>query len=95
MKRHTFRSRRMVGFFRAGYPADAPQRGHMALLAMCPAAAGVVRPSASSGFANDRRASRSFPLLDPEVYDIVGDEQLVLDLLLREKILVTQGTRFN
>jgi alanine-synthesizing transaminase len=29
------------------------------------------------------------------VYDIVGDEQLVLDLLLREKILVTQGTRFN
>jgi hypothetical protein len=25
MKRHTFRSRRMVGFSRAGYPADAPQ----------------------------------------------------------------------
>ena len=56
MKRHTFRSRRMVGFFRAGYPADAPQRGHVALLAMCPAAAGAVRPSASSGFVNDRRA---------------------------------------
>jgi alanine-synthesizing transaminase len=29
------------------------------------------------------------------VYDIVDDEQLVLDLLLREKILVTQGIRFN
>ncbi|MDT5368761.1 MAG: hypothetical protein QOC62_3192 [Mycobacterium sp.] len=56
MKGHTFRSRRMVGFFSAGYPADAPQRGHMALPAMCPAAAGVVRPSASSGFVNDRRA---------------------------------------
>ena len=36
MKRHTFRSRRMVGFFRAGYPADAPSLGHVALLAMCP-----------------------------------------------------------
>ena len=37
----------------------------------------------------------AFPRLDPEVYDIVDDEQLVLDLLLREKILVTQGTGFN
>jgi hypothetical protein len=46
MKKFTFRSRRMVGFFRAGYPADAPQLGHVALLAMCPAGARVVRPSA-------------------------------------------------
>jgi alanine-synthesizing transaminase len=37
----------------------------------------------------------AFPRLDPEVYDIVDDEQLVLDLLLQEKILVTQGTGFN
>lgn len=36
-----------------------------------------------------------FPRLDPEVYDIVDDEKLVLDLLLQEKILVTQGTGFN
>jgi len=36
-----------------------------------------------------------FPRLDPEVYDISDDEQLVLDLLLQEKILVTQGTGFN
>ena len=36
-----------------------------------------------------------FPRLDPEVYDIADDEQLVLDLLLHEKILVTQGTGFN
>jgi len=36
-----------------------------------------------------------FPRLDPEVYDIEDDEQLVLDLLLQEKILVTQGTGFN
>ena len=35
------------------------------------------------------------PRLDPEVYDIADDEQLVLDLLLQEKILVTQGTGFN
>ena len=33
-----------------------------------------------------------FLRLDPEVHDIVDDEKLVLDLLLQEKILVTQGT---
>jgi alanine-synthesizing transaminase len=37
----------------------------------------------------------AFPRLDPEVYDVADDEQLVLDLLLQEKILVTQGTGFN
>ncbi len=37
----------------------------------------------------------AFPRLDPEVYDIQDDEQLVLDLLLQEKILVVQGTGFN
>jgi alanine-synthesizing transaminase len=36
-----------------------------------------------------------FPRLDPEVHDIIDDETLVLDLLLDEKILVTQGTGFN
>lgn len=36
-----------------------------------------------------------FPRLDPEVYEIKDDEQLVLDLLLQEKILLTQGTGFN
>jgi len=36
-----------------------------------------------------------FPRLDPEVFDIQDDEQLVLDLLLQENILVTQGTGFN
>ena len=34
---------RIVGFFRAGYSADAPQLGHVALIAMCP------RPLASYG----------------------------------------------
>ncbi len=37
----------------------------------------------------------AFPRLDPEVYEIHDDEQLVLDLLLQEKILVVQGTGFN
>ena len=37
----------------------------------------------------------AFPRLDPEVYEIVDDEQLVLDLLLSEKILVAHGTGFN
>ena len=36
-----------------------------------------------------------FPRLDPEIHDIVDDEKLVLDLLLEEKILMTQGTGFN
>ena len=42
-----------------------------------------------------RGALYVFPRLDPEVHDIVDDEKLVLDLLLEEKILVTQGTGFN
>jgi alanine-synthesizing transaminase len=37
----------------------------------------------------------AFPRLDPEVHDIQDDEQLVLDLLMQEKILLTQGTGFN
>lgn len=36
-----------------------------------------------------------FPRLDPEVYKIEDDEQLVLDLLLQQKILLVQGTAFN
>jgi hypothetical protein len=44
MNGNTFFSR-IVGFFRAGYPADAPQLGHVALIALCPAAHSVARPS--------------------------------------------------
>jgi hypothetical protein len=47
MNGNTFFSR-MVRFFRAGYPADAPQLGHVALIAMCPAAHSVARPSSAS-----------------------------------------------
>jgi alanine-synthesizing transaminase len=36
-----------------------------------------------------------FPKLDPEVYPVANDEQLVLDLLNQEKILLVQGTGFN
>jgi alanine-synthesizing transaminase len=36
-----------------------------------------------------------FPKLDSEMYPIKDDEQLVLDLLMSEKILLTQGTGFN
>ncbi|MFT6578901.1 MAG: alanine-synthesizing transaminase, partial [Zhongshania sp.] len=36
-----------------------------------------------------------FPRLDPEVYPIRDDEQLVLDLLNQEKILLVQGSGFN
>ncbi|MEO8815446.1 MAG: pyridoxal phosphate-dependent aminotransferase [Mycobacterium sp.] len=42
-----------------------------------------------------RGALYAFPRLDPEIYPIDDDEQLVLDLLMSEKILVTQGTGFN
>ncbi|MBW2939233.1 pyridoxal phosphate-dependent aminotransferase [Zhongshania aquimaris] len=36
-----------------------------------------------------------FPRLDPEVYPVRDDEQLVLDLLNQEKILLVQGSGFN
>ncbi|MGJ8517766.1 pyridoxal phosphate-dependent aminotransferase [Carnimonas bestiolae] len=36
-----------------------------------------------------------FPRLNPEVYDVKNDEQLMVDLLLEEKILLVQGTAFN
>ncbi|NYI03566.1 pyridoxal phosphate-dependent aminotransferase [Allostreptomyces psammosilenae] len=37
----------------------------------------------------------AFPRLDPAVHPIHDDEKFVLDLLLREKIQVVQGTGFN
>ena len=37
----------------------------------------------------------AFPRLDPEVYDIHDDTQLMLDLLRATKILMVQGTGFN
>ncbi|MGW0117323.1 pyridoxal phosphate-dependent aminotransferase [Streptomyces sp. NPDC003327] len=37
----------------------------------------------------------AFPRLDPAVHQIHDDERFVLDLLLREKIQVVQGTGFN
>ncbi len=42
-----------------------------------------------------RGALYTFPRLDPEVHAIRDDQKLVLDLLVAEKILVTQGTGFN
>ncbi len=36
-----------------------------------------------------------FPKLDPEIYPIVDDEQIILDLLLQEKMLLVQGSAFN
>ena len=42
-----------------------------------------------------RGALYAFARLDPEVHRIVDDEKFVLDLLLREKIHVVQGTGFN
>jgi alanine-synthesizing transaminase len=37
----------------------------------------------------------AFPRIDPAVYPIYDDEKFVLDLLLRERLLVVQGTAFN
>jgi alanine-synthesizing transaminase len=37
----------------------------------------------------------AFPRLDPEIYKVSDDQQLVLDMLTQEKILVVQGTAFN
>lgn len=37
----------------------------------------------------------AFPRIDPDIHRIHDDERFVLDLLLREKIQVVQGTGFN
>jgi len=42
-----------------------------------------------------RGALYAFPRLDPKVYRIKDDAQLVLDLLKQEHIYVVQGTGFN
>ena len=42
-----------------------------------------------------KAALYAFPRLDPNVHEIHDDRQLALDLLERERILVTQGTGFN
>ncbi|MCH0543107.1 pyridoxal phosphate-dependent aminotransferase [Streptomyces sp. MUM 203J] len=42
-----------------------------------------------------RGALYAFPRLDPKVHPVLDDEKFVLDLLLREKIQVVQGTGFN
>lgn len=36
-----------------------------------------------------------FPRIDPKVLPIKDDQQMVLDLLIEEKILIVQGTAFN
>ena len=36
-----------------------------------------------------------FPKLDPEIYPIADDEQLVLDLLKQQRVLLVQGSAFN
>jgi alanine-synthesizing transaminase len=42
-----------------------------------------------------RGALYAFPRLDPDVHEIHDDAKLIEDLLLREKILMVQGTGFN
>jgi alanine-synthesizing transaminase len=36
-----------------------------------------------------------FPKLDPEMYPIADDEQLILDLLKQQRVLLVQGSAFN
>ena len=36
-----------------------------------------------------------FPRLDPKIYPIADDQQFILDLLLKEKVLLVQGRGFN
>ena len=36
-----------------------------------------------------------FVKLDPEIYPIINDEQLVLDLLKQQRMLIVHGTGFN
>jgi alanine-synthesizing transaminase len=36
-----------------------------------------------------------FPKLDPKMYKIKDDQKFVLDFLIKEKVLLVQGTGFN
>ena len=47
---------KIVGWVRAGYPTDAPQFGHVALVALCPATAGVPSAVPVTSFEGDPRA---------------------------------------
>ncbi len=42
-----------------------------------------------------RAALYLFPRLDPAIYPVKNDQQLILDLLEQEKVLLVQGTGFN
>ncbi len=48
--------KKIVGWVRAGYPTDAPQFGHVALVALCPATAGVPSAVSITSFEGDPRA---------------------------------------
>ena len=48
-----------------------------------------------SAVSNQKAHCIFFPRLDPDVYPVLDDEQLVLDLLRQEKMLIVQGTAFN
>jgi alanine-synthesizing transaminase len=45
--------------------------------------------------AKPKAAMYLFPKLDPKMYPIADDQQFVLELLQKEKVLVVQGTGFN
>jgi alanine-synthesizing transaminase len=36
-----------------------------------------------------------FPKLDPQIYPIADDEEMVLNLLKEERVLLVQGSAFN
>jgi alanine-synthesizing transaminase len=42
-----------------------------------------------------RAALYLFPRLEPDAYPVTDDQQLILDLLLEERVLLVQGTGFN
>jgi alanine-synthesizing transaminase len=42
-----------------------------------------------------RGAMYLFPKMDPDVFNFVDDEKMVLEMLLEERILIVQGTAFN
>ncbi len=47
------------------------------------------------GCVKPKAAMYLFPKLDPKMYPIADDQQFVLELLQKEKVLVVQGTGFN
>lgn len=65
------------------------------LLAQRDLAYNLVTAIPGVSYVKPKSAMYLFPKLDPEIYPVANDEQLILELLQQERILMVQGSAFN